>query len=438
MGRVSRGVLFLWLAAVPLAGGQGSEGTALSLSLDRAVERAVEQSLSLQISEIDLLSAQREAANLWAQFLPSLSVGGGVSYSTSLLSQSRAAAQSDPLSYSLNFSASLRLNERLFTTMKQSKLLYQSRLFSYEQARQQIEIQTARSYYSLLAEGANLSILEEVLRLAELELEKNRISFENGYVGQLAYLQSQLSAESAKLSLRRARTAYEAGLGEFLVLLGLEQDIGVELTGEMAVTALDADAEALIQEYLPKRPDVVIQRQRIAQAENTQTQTFLSSRGPSISLSASYAGAYSRTMTDNLTGSIDVTIPLDGWVPLSLKDQALSSARAELEKARLELRNIENTARAGIRSLAANLRNSWAGIEIARLRVEIAERTYELTEIGFQNGTVELLALEDARNNMAEARQQLLSDELAYKTMTLDLAAALNADWRALSGGVVP
>jgi outer membrane protein TolC len=403
------------------------------LTLDRAVELAVEQSLSLQISAIDLQSARREAANLWAQFLPSLSVGGGVSYSTGILSE--RSGQGDPLGYSLNFSASLRLNERLFTTMKQINLLYQSRLFSYEQARQQIEIQAARSYYGLLTERANLSILEEVLRLAELQLEKNRISFENGYVGQLAYLQSQLSAESAKLSLSRARTAYEAGLGEFLVFLGFDQHIAAELTGDMEVSPVEADPEALIRDYLPKRPDIVTQRQRIAQAENTRTQSFLSSRGPSINLSGSYTGSYSQTIADNLTGSIDVAIPLDGWIPGSLKDQALRSARAEVEKAQLELKNIENTARANIRALAANLRNSWAGIEISRLRVEIAERTYELTEIGFQNGTVELLTLEDARNNMAEARQQLLSDELTYKTMTLDLAAALNADWRFLSGG---
>jgi outer membrane protein TolC len=404
------------------------------LTLEDAVERAVERSLSLQISAIDLRSAQREAENRWAQFLPSLSVGGGVSYSTGVLSEQRAG-QGDPLGYSLNFSASLRLNERLFTTMKQSKLLYQSRLFSYEQARRQVELEAARSYYSLLAEGANLSILEEVLRLAEREREKNRISFENGYVGQLAYLQSQLSAESAKLNLSRARTAYEANVGDFLVLLGFDQGAEAELTGTMEVAALEADPEALIREYLPRRPDVVTQQQRIAQAENARTQSFLSSRGPSVSLSASYAGSASPALTDSLSGSIDVAIPLDGWVPGSLKDQALRSARAEVEKARLELQNIENSARAAIRSLSANLRNSWAGIEIARLRVEIAGRTYELTEIGFQNGTVELLTLEDARNNLAEARQQLLSDELAYKTMTLDLAAALNVDWRTLSGG---
>ena len=436
MGRVSLGIFLLWLSALPLAFPvEGGSGGPLSLTLDMAVEQAVERSLSLQISAIDLGSARREAANLWAQFLPSLSVGGGVSYNTGILSKTGSAGQG--LGYSLNFSASLRLNERLFTTMNQIKLLYQSRLFSYEQARQQIEIQTARSYYSLLAERANLFILEDVLRLAELEREKNRISFENGYIGQLAYLQSQLSAESAKLSLNRARTAYEAAMGEFLLFLGFDQDIQAELTGEMEVSPVEADPEALIREYLPKRADIVTQRQRIAQAENTRTQTFLSSRGPSINLSASYSGSYSPAITDNLSGSIDVAIPLDGWVPGSLKDQALRSARAEVEKAQVELKSIENTARANIRSLCANLRNSWAGIEISRLRVEIAERTYELTEIGFQNGTVELLALEDARNNMAEARQQLLSDELTYKTTTLDLAEALNVDWRTLTGGAL-
>jgi outer membrane protein TolC len=103
-----------------------------------------------------------------------------------------------------------------------------------------------------------------------------------------------------------------------------------------------------------------------------------------------------------------------------------------VEKARLGLKNAENEAAAQIRSLAAALRDSWASIEIARLSVEIAERTYELHEEGFRLGTVESLALEDTRNSLAEKRQQLLQSELAYQTMTLDLAAALNIDWKTL------
>jgi hypothetical protein len=37
---------------------------------------------------------------------------------------------------------------------------------------------------------------------------------------------------------------------------------------------------------------------------------------------------------------------------------------------------------------------------------------------------------------MAQARQQLLEGELAYQTMNLDLAAALNIDWNALTRSI--
>jgi outer membrane protein TolC len=94
-----------------------------------------------------------------------------------------------------------------------------------------------------------------------------------------------------------------------------------------------------------------------------------------------------------------------------------------------------------IRTLTANLKNSWGNIEIARLRVNLAERTYGLSEQGYQNGAVEYQDLELSRNTLASARWQLLEGELAYKTMMLSLSAALNieedelvAGWGAESG----
>jgi outer membrane protein TolC len=436
MRRVFLGGFLVWLSAAVLAEGTSPNPQAAppSLTLEEAVERAVEQSISLQINAIDLKTAKQGADTLWAQFFPSLTLGGGVSYDASPLTEKTAQYPSrDPITYTLNFRASINLNERIFTTLDGIKLLYQSRLFSYEQARRQIEIQVTRTFYQLLTQRENLSIREEVLNLAELQLEKNRISFENGFISNLAYLQSRLSAETEKLNLSRAQTEYYSALREFLLLLGYEQNTGTRLEGSIDAAPFEADPEELIREYLPKRPDIISQWQKIEQLENSRTQAFLSSRGPSINLSASYDGNYYRNFTDNLSGSITVAIPLDGWIPGTMKDQSLRSARAEVEKAKLELKNIEDTARAGIRSLAAQIGDSWVWIEISRLRVEIAELTYELTEEGFRNGTVELLTLEDTRNRMAEARQQLLTDELAYQTMILDLAAALNVDWREFS-----
>jgi outer membrane protein TolC len=62
------------------------------------------------------------------------------------------------------------------------------------------------------------------------------------------------------------------------------------------------------------------------------------------------------------------------------------------------------------------------------MQVNIAERAHQLTEQAFQQGAVEVLTLEDARNDLTAARQQLLSAELAYKLGLLDLKSAVNVD----------
>ena len=93
---------------------------------------------------------------------------------------------------------------------------------------------------------------------------------------------------------------------------------------------------------------------------------------------------------------------------LSPPHTTITKAGAAVEKARLDLKNTEHTAMSQIRSLAANLRSSWESLAIARLRAEIAERTYTLTEQGFQQGTVEFLELENTRSKWTESRQQLM------------------------------
>jgi outer membrane protein TolC len=62
----------------------------------------------------------------------------------------------------------------------------------------------------------------------------------------------------------------------------------------------------------------------------------------------------------------------------------------------------------------------------------VARLTAEAAEVGFINGTVEFRELEDRRNALSEAILRLLQGELTYQSLLLDLAAALNMDWRTL------
>jgi outer membrane protein TolC len=408
----------------------------LFLSPERAVELALERSLNLQKSFIDLNTAGIAANNLWAEVFPDISLSGGVSYRTPLLTGAPFTAGG--FGYTASAGLSLRLTPSLPQAMKIIDLTYRSRLLNYESARRQLEIQVIKTFFGLLAEKQNLAHLEEIRALAEQQFERNRTAFANGLAGQLAVLQSRLGAETARMNLIRAEAAYNVNLREFLALLGLDQGTGVltavVLEGELEIARIGADPEQLIRDHLGNRPDIVSQRQNIERLELTRRQTVLNSRAPAVSLSAQWSGTGPGTsgFTDSLSGSLTLGIPIESWIPGAKGHQAIGAAEAGVEKARLDLKDTENRAMREVRSLTENLKASWEGIEIARLRAEIAERAYELTADGFRNGTVESLALQEARNDMAEARQQVLEGELAYQTMILDLAAALNIDWKTL------
>jgi outer membrane protein TolC len=412
------------------AGAAGAAGNPLILSLDEAVQRALENNLNLKKSLIDLAGAEYSAKRLWSELFPGITGSAGIGYSSALFTGGGFTLDENNASPSAALGITLGLNAGIPYAMKNIRLAYQSRLLNYEEARNQLEIQVIKNFYSLIADRENLSFLEETLKLAGQQLEKNQVAFNNGLVGELVVLQSRLGVETARYNLSAARSAYMNGMGEFLALLGVEQEMETILEGNIDVSRIEADPESLVRDYLPRRPDIISRRQEIERLENAGKQTSLSSKAPSLSLSARWEGRGLDPFADSLSGTASVSIPIDPWIPGTAKDQAVRTARADIEKAKIDLKSAEDSAMTQIRSLAANLRNSWDSIEIARLGLEVAERTHELTEQGFRNGTVESLSLEDARNSLAEARQRLLRSKLAYQTMTLDLSAALNINWK--------
>jgi outer membrane protein TolC len=332
------------------------------------------------------------------------------------------------------------LDNGLVYSMRNISLAYETRLLSYEQARRQLELRITKTFFSLLAGQSRLALLEEGRQLAAAQLEKQQTAFDNGLVSELTLLRSRLASQEAGFALSQARAQHYAALGSFLALLGYEGEEEAGLAGELVVREIHPDGEALIREYLQKRPDIVLQRRRIASLENAGRLAAVNSRGPAIAIGAGWNGGYGGSFkngfpgafSDSITGSLTIEMSLDSWIPGSRGDQTVQNARGDLEKAVLELERMEQDGMAEIRSYAANINNFWESIEIARLQAAIAQRTYELSEEGFRLGTVELLDLETTRQDMVKARQQLLNAELDYQNMILDLAVLIDIDWTRL------
>jgi len=398
---------------------------------------AVENSFHLRQNLIDLAVAGHSANRVWAEVFPSISGSVGVTYASPFFTGGGPDFSANRLSYSVGFGLSLGLNAGIPYRIQNIRLAYQMNLLSYENARNQLEIQITKLFFSLIAEKNHLAYREDILNLARRQFERDQISFNNGLIGERALMQSRLGVETARYNLSRANSLFTNNMGEFLALLGLPHGAQASLLGEISIVRIEAQAETLINEHLPGRPDIIGRRHEIERLENLERQTALSSRAPSLNLSVNWGNAPNSTFTspfaDTIRGSATLSIPVDSWIPGTSGSQAIFRANQSIERARLDLRITEDAARTQIRSLTANLRNTWDAIEIARLSLTIAERSYELTEQGFLYGTVESLVLEDARNNLADARQRLLQNELSYLNMILDLSRALNISWQELT-----
>ena len=431
-------LLFILLLSFPIA------AETVTITLEEAVKQALDNSLNLKKSSIDLAQTEYSANRLWAEIFPGFSLRAGLDFlpRTPLFTNPGFSYKSDALSYSLSFGISLSLNPSLRSSMKNIELAYRTQLLRYEEASNQLEIQVIKSFLDLKTKKENIVNMEENLRVAEQQLEKNLIARANGLLNELDLLNSRLSVETARYELSDTRNTYQNTLEEFLAVLGLETGTNIIFNGSIEIVPVSYDPEQLIQDYLPRRPDIIMQRQIIERLENSKNITTLNSRSPRLDISTTWNGGSASgqglggKFTDNVSGSLTLTIPIDSWIPGTRQNQTIRAANAEIEKARLDLQDTEILAKNKIRSLISNLQNIRESLEIAGLRLEIAGRTVEAADTGFRSGTVEFQELEKARKDLADARQRLLQGEYNYQSLLLDLAAAINVDWKTLTRGL--
>ena len=415
-----------WLAffaALSLGAARPLPGETLPLSLEAATEYALRENTALAKSALDTDTARVKAAHLWAEVF-SVSAEGRAGYE---LTRPQSAASGRP-TFNVNAGVALDLGLGLRARLQTIRLAYQNEALNYESAHKQLEITVAKSYYGLVTQEKHLSLLRDRLGEAEKQRDKDTALFENGLLSALNLQRGLLSVETARFELRRAELDAANNTAAFLNALGVSGETGIELTSAFEVKKLVVDADELIARLLPQRIDIAQARLALQTAELGAKQTLFQNRAPSLRLSADWNGQAepASLFSNTLRAGVSVVIPVDSWIPYSKNAQTVTAAKSTAEKARLELKNTEKTAVNTIRNLVMNLKNAWSGIEIARLRAALAEKTYGLAITAFENGAEDYLALETARNELTLYRWEQLNEELSYKNTSLDLAAALN------------
>lgn len=408
------------------------------LSVDDAVSLAKENNVSIQRSQITLDAALRSKNHSWNSVSPTLSLGA--SSSVPLDSLTGGDQKSDyAASFGISATASVSLSANLYTQIQSAKLAYEQQKITFDDAVREIELSVRQSYYGLIYESENIKLQEENLKIAKTQYENNLQKYNAGRLSEVDALSAEVNYKSKIPTVENARITYQNDMDSFKQVLGLMIGDKVELSGSLS-DCLYLD-EIKVEQKDVKSSKISLLESKIESAKNSVLDKRFSAFSPSLNASfswrdASWYAGYNGTAPDaskSASLSLSASIPLDGVLPWSSKNDAVDSAKDSLKDYELQLddayKDIKRTVDASLRSI----KQSQEAIKYRQANVALAQKTYDMTSEAYSRGTKDLITLQNANNTLLDAQVSLNSEILTLTRAILNLENTIGAEFGSLT-----
>jgi len=403
------------------------------LTLDEAIQTALENNISIQISKIQLEQAQRTENHKWNNFLPS------VNASVSASDNSGLTSVQNNLSVSAQISANLNLSAGLGKKLQSIKDSYESGLLDYDDSVNQIKVDVTKAFYSLLYTEKQVELNKASLTSYENQYNQIKVKKSQGLVPELDLLTSQLDYENAKVTLKNSQSLYITNYILFLNDIGypVEDNNFPDLAGDLSdyEKYYDVDFSAWnLDELIENSSSVRSIKDSINQTQLSLDQIKLNIYIPSLTLSANvnpYSFSYSsnpvtKNQTDSWSLSLGFSYSLDNLIPGSAAKDNIASIEDSLNTLNLQLQNTKNQLLTNAIEMINGIELSKETLKNCQQNLELAKKSLELAEVAYKNGTKDLSAFQSAQNTYNNVSVQLNNQQLSLITSIIELKSLLN------------
>ncbi len=396
----------------------------LSLTVEEAVDLARENNISIARSQITLDAAARAKAHSWNSVSPSLSLGATSSIPVDALSDSAAAYSSRT---GISATLSLSLSANLYTSMQSAKIAYESGKLTFDEAVKSVELGVREAFYGLLYEKENITLQEKNLEIAKKQYETNLAKYNQGRLSEIDVLSAEVNYKSKIPTVESARTTYLNDLDSFKQTLGLKSEDKIEVTGSLDqlinLNEISVDMDKV------QSASVKTLEYKLESAKNSVLDKRFSAFAPSLSASLKWQDQYWYTGYEGSSAdpekstslTLSASIPLDGLLPWSEKNDAVDSAKDSVKDLELQLENEKKDLKRTIDSSLRSIKQSQESIKYKQANVKLAQKTYDMTAEAYSKGAKDLLTLQNANTSLLNAQVSLKSETLTLIKAILNL-----------------
>jgi outer membrane protein len=405
---------------------QASFGTPapVSLTLNHAIELALQNSRDLQVAKLQTTLADRSAYITKSQFLPNVSAGSGAGYTFGIPETPGGRA---PSLFSLTYTEQV-INEPLRGQAKELQEQAKSQRILLEDARSTVISRTAASYLELVMVRHSLDLLHKEQGSADKILEVTQQREKENLELPVEVTRSQLT----KALVAQRVLQLEGRQDELEVFLrnqcGLQQETPIEVTPEDLPGEAEQEGANLVALAMQNNPAI---QADISDVRAKQFRLTGEKRGyyPTLEFVSIYSllakfnnwtEFFPRFERNNFNAGVNVQVPI-----FSAQTKAnIALAEVNLRIAEANLANKKQEISAAVRQKTRHLRERDAAKEVARLELQLAQQDVSVLQSQLDEGKVNLREVERARVTENEKWMQYLDANFQRQQAQLDLLQA--------------
>ena len=440
--RISREV-----ARQDVAAARGGYDPNLTLSAKRSHEETAGSSAGTAAGALEVLGSDTDN-DAYAATLGGATGLGGLNYELGArVGQSVGVREGNPFDTSTG-SASVTLTQPLLKGFKTDSVRYEvavARKQSAEAAAQleariqDVLAQVETAWFGLIEARESIRVQEDAVQLATQLYEDNRRKVQIGALSRLDEKQAESQAAAARASLSSAQRAYAEAQNQLKTLLYADhrnvRDVELAPIGELVDESVATDAAASGDRALERRPDLrqarlALERQGIA-VDYQKSQTL-----PSLDLVGSYGVAASDEdssgdVADRLesadepfwTAGVALTFPLGNRAAKTRYAQG----RANEDKQKLVLRQLEEKALVEVEDAAAAVRTGYDKVQATREARDYAREALEAEQRKLESGKSTSFVVLQLQRDLTSARNDAVQALMDYNRQIAALALAEGA-----------
>jgi outer membrane protein TolC len=391
------------------------------LTIDRALQLALERNHGLKVDQERLRESQASVLEARAAFLPSFNLNYQFtpSQASPLLRIPAGAFGPTEQTFRANFvrenvvrldiQQPLYTGGRLANAFGAQAAAQEATRLSLDRARQSLQLRVYEAFYGALLNRDGIAVNEEGVTIAERHLDLAKARFEAGSAARLDVLRAEVELANARARLIRARSAARVAAQALRSVLSLPESEPLTITGSLDEIPALPPAEEL-RLAVDTRADIRAFGQQKESAERLVS-LALADLKPTVAFAGNLQyqedGWSNLLVGDNRSYQfgLAVSVPLFTAPGVAARkaaatarmNQAEYGARAALDGARLELASASTEFEAA-REIVATQQKA---LELAREGLSIAEVSYE-------NGVITATELNDARLSLLQTEWELM------------------------------